>query len=97
MEARMYMCYMDNGENRIYCNPHSGRAESEAVCVNFKDGVKICENTYGSRCLEYKNVVYTDYEIWSNKKNEVFVRAYYPSDVQGRPTGDLMFIGKLKE
>lgn len=52
---KMYLCYLGNGSNCLYCNPTTGRAEADEVKVVLPENVEIVTMVSGMRMVEYHN------------------------------------------
>nr|DAL63203.1 MAG TPA_asm: hypothetical protein [Caudoviricetes sp.]DAM99707.1 MAG TPA: hypothetical protein [Caudoviricetes sp.] len=96
--AKMYLCYMEDGSNCIYCNPYTGRAEPDEINIIIYDSetVHIVNLQDGTKGIEFGRVIYTDHELISDSKNKkLFVRIYNNGDEIGRPTGKLVGIAEM--
>lgn len=96
--AKMYLCYMEDGSNRIYCNPYTGRAESDEINVVIYDSktVRIVNLQDGTKGIEFGRVIYTDHELISDSEGKkVFVKLYNSGDEMGIPTGKMVGIAEM--
>lgn len=96
--AKMYLCYMEDGSNRIYCNPYTGRSESDEINVVIYDPetVHIVNLQDGTKGIEFGRVIYTDHELISDSEGKkVFVKLYNSGDETGRPTGKMVGIAEM--
>lgn len=87
--AKAYRCYTTNGENRVYLNPKAGRADPDETTIVLTEGCKVVELTDGSRALEYRGNIYTDFALALVNEHEIHTNLYQPGDVADRPTGKL--------
>lgn len=55
---KMYLCYLGNGSNCLYCNPTTGRTEADEVKVILPENVEIVTMVSGIRMVEYHNGYY---------------------------------------
>ena len=93
---KMYICYLGNGSNCLYCNPTTGRTEADEVKVVLPENVEIVTMVSGMRMVEYHNGYYPDNALYT-EENRVFTRTYQSGDVDGRPTGKPIMVAEMVE
>lgn len=94
--SQMYMCYLDDGRNYIYSNPHYGRAESDETKVVLSEGVEIVTMQSGDKMLKYKRGYYPDNALYT-KETKVYIHTYQRGDVDGEPTGAPVMVAEMVE
>ena len=93
---KMYLCYLGDGSNCLYCNPTTGRAEADEVKVILPESVEIVTMVFGMRIVEYHNGRYPDNALYT-EGNKVFTHTYQSGDVDGRPTGKPIMVAEMVE
>lgn len=92
----MYICYAESGENYIYSNPHTGRAEADKTNVILSEGAEIITVASGQRMVEYRKGIYPDNTLYT-RDGKVYTRTYTDRDMPGNPTGAPVMIAEMVE
>lgn len=93
---KMYLCYLGNGSNCLYCNPTTERAEADEVKVILPESVEIVTMVFGMRMVKYHNGYYPDNALYT-EGNKAFTHTYQSGDVDGRPTGKPIMVAEMVE
>lgn len=84
---KAYRCYLSNGMNKIYMNPHAGRCDADETTIVLVDGATVVELASGLRAIEYNGIIYDDPTFLDAREHKVMVRRYRQGDDMGRPSG----------
>lgn len=99
MTAKAYICYCNDGSNRIFLEGFTGRGGCAPEAIEIKlIRCSIFESSFGSLMLKLDSgEVYEQCNLITDcRENEtlVLVNKYRVGDVQGRPTGKLIAVAK---
>ena len=84
--GKAYRCYPEKGGIKVCLNPHTWRCDPDETKIVFLEGAEIVELASGMKAIEYKKMIFTDGEIYTDG-NKIIIYLYKSGDVPGNPTG----------
>lgn len=84
--GKAYRCYPEKGGIKVCLNPHTWRCDPDETKIVLLDGAEIVELASGMKAIEYKKMIFTDGEIYTDG-NKIIIYLYKSGDVLGNPTG----------